>query len=69
MHQLVRKTLSFSKMLDKHIGAIWYFVHHYNANLKMLNHYNALLPKIDWRFAASDARVKFQRFYPDLNLS
>jgi transposase len=25
--------------------------------------------KIDWRFAASDARVKFQRLYPDLNLS
>lgn len=25
--------------------------------------------KIDWRFAASDARVKFQRFYPDLHLS
>lgn len=25
--------------------------------------------KIDWRFAASDARVKFQRFYPDLDLS
>ncbi|MBW4557286.1 MAG: IS1 family transposase, partial [Trichormus sp. ATA11-4-KO1] len=32
--RLVRKTLSFSKMLDNHIGAIWYFVHHYNANLR-----------------------------------
>lgn len=25
--------------------------------------------KIDWRFAASDARIKFQRLYPSLNLS
>ena len=30
---LVRKTLSFSKSLENHIGAIWYFVHHYNASL------------------------------------
>lgn len=29
--RLVRKTLSFSKKLDNHIGAIWYFVHDYNA--------------------------------------
>ncbi|MCP6760262.1 MAG: helix-turn-helix domain-containing protein [Fischerella sp. CENA71] len=27
------------------------------------------LKLMDWRFAASDARVKFQRFYPDLHLS
>lgn len=27
--RLVRKTLSFSKLLDNHIGAIWYFIHHY----------------------------------------
>jgi hypothetical protein len=25
--------------------------------------------KIDWRFAASDARVKFQRLYPSISLS
>jgi len=31
--RLVRKTLSFSKKLANHIGAIWYFVHHYNASL------------------------------------
>ena len=31
--RLVRKTLSFSKKLNNHIGAIWYFVHHYNASL------------------------------------
>ncbi len=31
--RLVRKTLSFSKKLANHIGAIWYFVHHYNAPL------------------------------------
>ena len=29
--RLVRKTLSFSKKLANHIGAIWYFIHHYNA--------------------------------------
>lgn len=29
--RLVRKTLSFSKRLDNHIGAIWYFIHDYNA--------------------------------------
>jgi len=31
--RLVRKTLSFSKKLENHVGAIWYFVHHYNASL------------------------------------
>jgi len=31
--RLVRKTLSFSKKLSNHIGAIWNFVHHYNATL------------------------------------
>ena len=31
--RLVRKTLSFSKKLANHIGAIWMFVHHYNASL------------------------------------
>ncbi len=31
--RLVRKTLSFSKKLTNHIGAIWYFVHHYNSSL------------------------------------
>jgi insertion element IS1 protein InsB len=33
--RLVRDTLSFSKKLDNHIGAIWYFVHHYNSSLLM----------------------------------
>lgn len=28
-----RKTLSFSKSLENHIGAIWYFIHNYNASL------------------------------------
>jgi hypothetical protein len=32
--RLVRKTLSFSKQLSNHIGAVWYFVHHYNASLQ-----------------------------------
>ena len=31
--RLVRKTLSFSKKIENHIGAIWYFVHHYNLNI------------------------------------
>jgi insertion element IS1 protein InsB len=29
----VRKTLSFSKKLVNHVGAIWLFMHHYNASL------------------------------------
>jgi hypothetical protein len=33
MSRLVRKTLSFSKKRENHIGAIWSFVHHYNASL------------------------------------
>lgn len=32
--RLVRKTLSLSKKLSNHVGAIWYFVHHYNASLR-----------------------------------
>lgn len=31
--RLVRDTLSFSKKLENHIGAIWFFIHHYNASL------------------------------------
>ncbi len=31
--RLVRSTLSFSKNINNHIGAIWNFVHHYNANI------------------------------------
>ncbi len=30
--RLVRETLSFSKKLANHIGAIWYFIHDYNAS-------------------------------------
>lgn len=29
--RLVRKTLAFSKKVANHIGAVWYFIHHYNA--------------------------------------
>ena len=29
--RFVRKTLSFSKKLENHIGAVWNFVHHYNS--------------------------------------
>ena len=31
--RLVRKTLSFSKKMKNHIGAIWNFVHHYNLDI------------------------------------
>lgn len=31
--RLVRRALSFSKDLFNHRSAIWYFIHHYNANL------------------------------------
>lgn len=31
--RLVRKALSFSKKMENHVGAVWYFVHHYNASL------------------------------------
>ncbi|MEP1060937.1 MULTISPECIES: IS1 family transposase [Cyanophyceae] len=31
--RLVRKTLSFSKSVENHLGALWYFIHHYNASL------------------------------------
>lgn len=33
--RLVRKTLSFSKKLSNHIGAIWLFIHHYNQSLPL----------------------------------
>ena len=33
--RLVRKTLSFSKKLENHIGAIWYFIHRYNELLRL----------------------------------
>jgi len=32
--RLVRKTLSFSKKLENHIGAIWLFIHHYNDEIQ-----------------------------------
>jgi insertion element IS1 protein InsB len=32
--RFVRKTLSFSKCDSNHIGALWYFVRHYNVSLQ-----------------------------------
>ena len=32
--RLVRKTLSFSKKLENHIGAIWMFIHEYNRSVR-----------------------------------
>ena len=32
---LVRSTLSFSKKVENHVGAIWLFVHHYNSSLQL----------------------------------
>ena len=34
--RLVRESLSFSKKLNNHIGAVWYFIHGYNAELDMI---------------------------------
>jgi insertion element IS1 protein InsB len=31
--RVVRKTLSFSRKVENLIGALWFFVHHYNASL------------------------------------
>lgn len=33
--RLVRKTLSFSKKLENHIGAIWNFIHYYNDLIRL----------------------------------
>ena len=33
--RLVRKTLSFSESQANHVGAIWNFIHHYNAELNL----------------------------------
>ncbi|PZU97810.1 MAG: hypothetical protein DCE90_06355 [Pseudanabaena sp.] len=33
--RLVRKTLSFSKKLENHIGAIFFFAHHDNSSLPL----------------------------------
>ena len=33
--RLVRETLSFSKKLENHVGAIWLFIHHYNETIRM----------------------------------
>ena len=41
--RLVRKTLSFSKKLENHIGAIWNFIHHYNNTLKTPENLNLAL--------------------------
>jgi insertion element IS1 protein InsB len=32
--RLVRRTLSFSKKVAHHIGAVWYYVHHHNALMR-----------------------------------
>ena len=39
--RLVRKTLSFSKKLENHIGAIWLFIHYYNASLPVCSSFPA----------------------------
>ena len=32
--RFVRKTLSFSKCPDNHVGALWHFIRYYNASLQ-----------------------------------
>ena len=45
--RLVRKTLSFSKKLVNHIGAIYDFIHDYNRTIytKIRKNYPAMLPQ------------------------
>lgn len=33
--RLVRKSLAFSKKVENHMGALWDFIHHYNASLQL----------------------------------
>ncbi|MFM7424835.1 MAG: IS1 family transposase [Elainella sp.] len=33
--RLVRKALSFSRKVENPIGAIWYFIHHYNESIRL----------------------------------
>ncbi|MFM7425548.1 MAG: IS1 family transposase [Elainella sp.] len=33
--RLVRKALSFSRKVENPIGAIWYFIHHYNESISL----------------------------------
>lgn len=42
--RLVRKTLSFSKSLENHIGAIWYFIHAYNKLLLLSVYRSTVVP-------------------------
>ena len=35
LSRLVRKTLSFSKKQDNLIGAIYYFIHNYNCQIRL----------------------------------
>ena len=36
IYRLVRKTLYFSKKLENHLGAIWYFIHHHHQAIASL---------------------------------
>jgi insertion element IS1 protein InsB len=47
LSRMVRKALSFSKKLENHIGAIWYFIHHYSAS-RPINKPNTLKPSISF---------------------
>jgi insertion element IS1 protein InsB len=33
--RLVRASYAFSKKIENHVGAIWNFIHHYNASLSV----------------------------------
>ncbi len=35
LSRFVRKTLSFSKKIENHIGSVWLFIHDYNASLRI----------------------------------
>ncbi|MFN5748254.1 MAG: IS1 family transposase, partial [Pseudanabaena sp.] len=41
--RLVRKTLSFSKNIENHIGAIFFFARHYNSSLPLYHYLTCYL--------------------------
>jgi hypothetical protein len=60
--RLVRKTLSFSKKLENHIGAIWYFIHHYNASLFMYEIFHYIFTTTEYGFRQSKSELGWADF-------
>lgn len=58
--RLVSQTLSFDKKLDNHLGAIWYFLHHYNASLRVYESYHYIFRTTNISFFDSQNLTKTQ---------